>query len=124
MIAQQQILSKLNHTRNKLQSKLGVSVEFYGIRDIDNPMYEGLDDTDIPIYLVSVSIEGTYNPYIKYEVKRLRKWFDKYNKKHNTNYNISDVSISKTTNGISKDYNSRWLQEFNEFGYNLMPEWK
>lgn len=124
MTTQQQILSKLNHTRNKLQFKLGVLVEFYGIRDIDNPMYEDMNDVDIPIYLISVSIEGQYDPYIKYEVNRLRKWFDKYNKKHNTNYSISDVSICKTTNGISKDYNSKWLQEFNEIGYNLMPEWK
>lgn len=124
MMTQQQILSKLNHIRNELQSKLGVIVEFYGIRDIDNPMYEWMHSTDIPVYLVSVSIEGAYNPYIKYEVNRLRKWFNKYNKKHNTNYNISDVSICKTTNGISKDYSAKWLQEFNEFGYNLMPEWK
>lgn len=124
MTTHQQILSKLNHTRNKLHFKLGVLVEFYGIKDIDNPMYEDMDDIDIPIYLISVSIEGQYDPYIKYEVNRLRKWFDKYNKKHNTNYNISDVSICKTANGISKDYNSKWLQEFNEVGYNLMPEWK
>lgn len=124
MMLCQQILSKLNHTRNKLQSKLGVIVEFYGIRDIDNPIYESMNDIDIPIYLISVSIEGKYNPYIKYEINRLRKWFIKYNKKHNTNYNISDVSICQTINVISKDYNSKWLQEFNDFGYNLMPEWK
>ena len=83
------IHNKAQHVVNKIKAHCNCHADIWVATNdsLAESAFEHLiDNKDEVMYAFEIAVEGKVTPYMKNEVKRLNKWFAKYNAKHGTKF--------------------------------------